>query len=656
MAIKGLQVKALRNFRGGRIGNENPATMPETHGLIARDVFFLGDGNVRRRKGYTLVATLPAKPFRGYHFERQTDGKAFSLISGVSRIGYMSPDGVTIPYADISIAEDASAAFSFINDNHSAYCGNGHNMYRLIDNGDGKLTAYTWGLSAPLGAPTINTTTVGGLTLTYGRSYVICKVARWTDSKGTARYHIGTPSPISAHTGPITGKVVTLGGIAVDADPQVTHYWIFATQDMPFDTSGFYAFAAEITNGTTSWADTLTDAQLDTTRQAPWDNFPAPFADKVLEYQSRAVLLAGNVVYVSGNEEIDLGIAMAAFPAALQFPVPTGTKRLTGGAVVQQMGTSILLVGTPDFWFMVTGQNASNLVKYDKIIQPGPVGFDAVGTLPGWVVFFGPDKKLWAWDCQSSTPIELSLKISQTFTGDPRDALTLDDISDAQLATVRVVPFSYGKYYFILVMAQTSGAPANFYDWFQVWDASLLTRGSYSELMQSNTGQLMAESDMFPFHEMVTAWVERVGNAQYVFLGDILGNIYRFPDGTTDAGAVINNAVFGTIVTDLEEPGVEKQMLFADLLTNRQDAKDLFTVYAAATKGLVRNLRPTDCSPLIERPGGVPDSTIARAQLMKPGCAFGTFVQVIVKFPTDDQDTALAGIDVSFRPVYEEAP
>jgi len=74
---------------------------------------------------------------------------------------------------------------------------------------------------------------------------------------------------MSAFTGPVSDSVITLSNMTPSTDPQVTHQWIFATSDSPIDTSATFFFEAEITNATTSFADTIIDDFLDQTASLP---------------------------------------------------------------------------------------------------------------------------------------------------------------------------------------------------------------------------------------------------------------------------------------------------------------------------------------------------------------------------------------------------
>src|SRR6185437_16420219 len=208
-----------------------------------------------------------------------------------------------------------------------AYSSDGDNAWRYVDKA-GVLTKYKWGISAPSVAP-LESLSAGTLTLTYGRRYCFSYVSKYTDSLGIQRVSISAPSPLSAHTGHIASQVVNLTGLTASADGQVTHIWVFATSDSPPDTSATFYFAAEITNGTTSWADALTDDQLDQTRLAPFDNNPAPPAPILTSFQNRIVACNGSLIQLSGYSEITLGIPEESWPISLFFNLPSGKRTIS---------------------------------------------------------------------------------------------------------------------------------------------------------------------------------------------------------------------------------------------------------------------------------------------------------------------------------------
>jgi hypothetical protein len=84
----------------------------------------------------------------------------------------------------------------------------------------------------------------------------------------------GPPSPISGNAGSFNNRVVNVGGLTASTNPRVTHIWIFGTTDLAEGQAGNLIFVGEIANGTTSFEDSLTVEQLDSTRVLPIDKLP----------------------------------------------------------------------------------------------------------------------------------------------------------------------------------------------------------------------------------------------------------------------------------------------------------------------------------------------------------------------------------------------
>ncbi len=650
MAIRNLTPNTIRDFRAGRMTAKNLTGFMPEHCLIANNIFFLGDGNVRRRKGYTLVQNIGVGAQRLYDFHRQSDQLQYMAANYGTRLSLLKVDGSMSPQV-LSSTEDATAPFAFTASGFGMFCSNGANSYALY-NISGTETLRKWGIDARTTAPTIDTSVPGTLDLTYGRQYVYCDVIKWTDAQSVSYYHIGPPSPISAGTGPFTNKVVTLGSMMPSSNPAVTHKWIFATTDQVADTSADFLFAAEITNGTTSWGDSLIDDQLDSTRVAPWDNQPAPKAKWLIEYSGRIVAMGipsdPNSVWLSAIGEVDIGIQEECFPEAVRFSVPGGIKQISAGASFQQS----LMLSTPEFWFQVRGTDASTFTKQDYIIKPGAVGFKAVIVTQNQLLWLAPDKKLWSWD-GSSNPIEVSFKLAQPSL--LAGVYSMNDLNDAQLAQCELKLFSFGRYHFVVVGAYINSSP--YFTWFQLWDASaLLSASGYRTLLSDGSIVGMAESDMFTSDQMISMANIEVGNTQWLYLADNTGNIYRWPDGYTDNGDLIP-AQFGTGWMDQGMPGVMKKNLWADLTTDRDNADTTWTSIAAAVSDGV-NMKvvpialPAGSKP---SPNGI-DHSMVRAKFNQQGTSFGAWLRLVVNWPADALEATLSEIDISTKPMSQVNP
>jgi hypothetical protein len=332
-----------------------------------------------------------------------------------------------------------------------------------VDNA-GTLTKYKWGLDAPVTAPAI-ALSAGTLTLTYGRTYVYCFVSKYTDSLGIQRMSIGPPSPVSAHTGPIANQVVTLSALAISTDPQVNYKWIFEVSDSPLDTSATYYFAAEIANATTSWGDTLIDDALDSTRLAPFDNFPAPPAPMLTTWQNRIAAANGNLIQLSGFSEIVLGIPEEAWPTSLFFEVPSG-KRTISAITSMQQGT-VLVASTQDFWYLYTGYDASTFTEQDRVASPGAAGPLALTLTPEGLAYLAANQSLRLWQ-GAGLPAELSDQVSNHLQG----TYAQEDIDPARIAESLCCWYDYGPMNLLVVFVRTGDSNSN---------SNVLINGDFSQ-------------------------------------------------------------------------------------------------------------------------------------------------------------------------------
>lgn len=487
----------------------------------------------------------------------------------------------------------------------------------------------------------------GTLTLVKGRQYCYSFVSKWTDSEGVTRVHVGPPSPISAHTGPVTDGVVNGSGIQVSTDPQVTHIWVFETNDTPLNTTSVFYFSLELTNGTTSFGDTLADTALDTTRQAPFDNLPAPPGTALVEYQQRIAVMgiAGkpNLVQASGLEEVDLGIPQETFPLTLFFNVPGGIKSLVGGCVFNQS----LELATNQFWFQVTGFSAETFTERDKIYQPGAAGPEAIALTNTWKAWIGVDKKIWAVPAGSTTPIEVSWKIARA---DGSGQLSMESMNALQLANAQLRWYGFGRYSILAAFVSTQNN--NVYDWMQLWDTTALTgpQGAFGPMTQDGMLMGAAETDAFLNDPIVATGIVLVQDTPYIFMADSLGFIYRWPDGATDNGEPIM-AVGGSEFSDLGLGDGNKHMRWIDIRTSRVDAAQAFRLSAQVSTGVNINTKPV-ALPMGAIPDVQVDPTCARGKMdQQKATSVGRMLRWFCFFPPDDQEAKLYAVTAKATPL-----
>lgn len=632
--------KTWDSFRGGRYTRNNLVKISDDHLLIANQLFFPGDGIAHKRPGYTLVqAGVAFNATRFFDFRRQSDGKQFVILSGGGFIAWMPAAG-GVPVV-LSQGEDPTARWQFATNVFGLYGSNGIKSYRFVDTGNGLLTKFNWGIQAPAAAPTF-TFAAGTLTLTQGRQYAYSWVSKWTDAQGTQRIHVGPPSPLTGTTGPQLNEVVNLANLLASADPQVTHLWIWATNDTPLDTTSALFFLAEIANGTTTYGDSLADTSLDTTRLIPYENFAPPAGSIIQEYQQRIIIsgIAGkpDVIQGTGLEEVSLGIPQETAPSSVFFNVPGKNKKVSGAAPFN----NTLMSCTEEFWFEVGGFSAETFSEDDNVFSPGMVGDDAFCKTSMWLAWIGRDKKLWAWNGYGD-PIEVSWKIGRS---DGSNLLSMESMTDAQLSTAQMRWFSWGRHNLVMVLVSTKNNA--YYDWFQLWDVSVLS-GPQSQLggVLSKDGLLIgaAEGDMFPSDHIVGSGNVLAGSTPFIYLADDQGNVYRWPDGFNDAGKQYA-PVAGSEFTDHDLPGFKKRYRWLDAITSRIDAVDSFEAAAVVSDGVSLDNSPVGL-PIQEVPGPGPiDPTCFRAKMEQAGTSIGRFMRWFIEFPQDDSDAELYKVEV----------
>jgi hypothetical protein len=625
--IRGLTSKTINNFRGKN--TTAPLESMEPGDLLsAKNVVVLGDGQVRTRNGYTQVKAFSGKIQRQYYFQRDSDQTKWVLLHRGSNLSAMKVDGSSDTV--LKSAESTSSQFDFINTYFEAFCSDGNNSYR-IDDIAGTMTAYQWGITAPTVAPTI-ANGVGSLTLASGRAYCYCYVSYFTDSRGTQRMSISAPSPLSAHTGPLTSKVITVGAMTASMDAQVTHIWVFTTMDSPFNAGSTLYFLAEITNGTTSYGDSTSDDDLDTTRLAPFDNNPAPHGAIVGQFQNRALVINGNIVYASGFEEIDLGIPQHAFPSQLFFTLP---EAVAAQRVIDEGQT--LMLATSQAWYRVRGYNAQTLSKRDRVLTPGCAGKKLCVVTPTHMVWGAPDKRLYAWSF-GGAPIDISAMVAKSLTG----TLAMENITDAQWANSELKWFSFGSHNFLVLGTNTTTATTGF-DWLALFYVDMKA-GQIQGVYQTD----FLPTDYIASMEVVTT----ATNEKYLYLGDnSTGAIYRWPDGFQDNGVNFVPSFSPAFVGD----EVTKRYFWIDVRGTRQDMPTQTRMAAAV--GDSPNIAITPRGLTVQAlPSNNQDGAVCRANMQQAGTAIGKFVRPVVMLPNDGSESVITAVVVNSAPLYQSAP
>lgn len=642
--VKNLKPDMVSKFIGKKIFANLTAGEPGSL-LSAKNVLVMEDQQLRRAPGYTLVTTMPLGPVQHtFDFQRDVDQRQFVFVQSGGQIVAMNPDGS----GKVTLSTGEAGVHQFVQNAFIAYSSDGHNAWRYVDV-NGTLTKYQWGITAPGATPAISLS-AGTLTLTYGRTYVYCYVSKYTDSLGIQRLSISAPSPISAFSGPIANEVVTLTGIQVSTDPQVNYKWIFAVTDSPINTSATYYFAAEIPNSQTSWGDTLPDASLDTTRLAPFDNFPAPPAPLLTEFQNRIIAINGSLIQISGFSEITLGIPQEAWPKDLFFNLPSG-KRTANAVISAALGT-ILYVCDDDFWYEYQGYNAQTFTEQDRVASPGAAGPLALCVTPFGLAYLAKNRRLYLWK-GTTDPTDISSGIAQKLPG----TYSMDDLDQAAISRAVLHWYSYGSLSFLAVFVRTSDAPDANLNLVQLWSFSVTSGASSGIYGGSSTvyGQISGiyQTDKIPSVPMTSCGIVEVGSVPYLYVGDAKGNVYRFPDGFLDNG----NQYQGLAQLAWVQPFEGRSNFHAvDVVTNRADSASAFNLYASVSDSPDQTIPPTLLSvQQLPAPVNQGDLTI-RGNMNTQSTASGRWATLSIAFPTDNADAVVSKVTLWSRPTQAGFP
>lgn len=658
MAIRGLKDYAIAAFTGKNTAVNLTAQAMGTL-TAASNIMILSDQQIRRAPGYTLVSTGTGGVVESvFDFERTVDSKQFIFIQRGKLLYTMQTDGsVSTLIATLQSAEPLMWVESAI----IAYASNGTDALRFVDNA-GTLTPYLWGIVPPTSAPAISIS-AGTLTLTYGRRYVRCYVSKYTDGLGIERISVSGPSPISSFTGPVSDAVITLSDMTASPDPQVTNQWIFATSDSPIDTSATYFFLAEITNATTTFADTITDQFLDQTRLAPFGIAQAPPSHIVTNFQGRMVLIEKNLIQLSGGTDVILGIPDEAFPQSLFFNVPAGSREATA-AMTTDDGT-VLVVSTADTWFRYTGYDATSFTEQDRVASPGAVGRWALCQTPYGIVYLSESKRFWLWDGSTNNPMELSSAVASILVG----TVGMESLDSVSLSNARIHWYSYGLRHFIGLMGRTSIADVSTQgtDWLSIWGVPGNGIGGQNALFQrTNT---LYQTDKFPADYWTASATVKVGNVPYLFVGDQSGNVYRFPDTFQDNGVDYNSAFSHAWFAPID--GMSRYYwadIFVDApsdILNFGGPEAVIAVTATVLEAPENSTRGTSATLLdlrnIPNQKGQDSYFAVRAKLATPTTSSGRYIRINIALSTTTSqpinfDIAVQKIIVYAAPIFDGIP
>jgi hypothetical protein len=271
-----------------------------------------------------------------------------------------------------------------------------------------------------------------------------------------------------------------------------------------------------------------------------------------------------------------------------------------------------------------------------------------------WLCWVGTDKKVWAWD-GTNQPSEVSWKIARR---DGSGMLSMEDLGDATLKNSELRIYSFGRYNILAHFASTSANPT-YFDWVQLYDVTALTApaGPWGTVTKDGRLTRGAESDMFPSHQLYASGNVLVGSTAYLFLADLAGNIYRWPDGFADSGTNYTpqlGSEFDAMASQEVAENTLKRMRWMDVKSSRQDATTAFSVQASATDGANLNAQ---LMKLPQRAVPAPqgnDPTVVRAYLEQArGASYGRLLRWLITFPTDANDCEIYEVIAKASPISD---
>jgi hypothetical protein len=224
------------------------------------------------------------------------------------------------------------------------------------------------GIATPVTAPTLSFSS-GSLSPASAFGYQYVYVYR-NSTDGTT----STASPISANTGPLTSKNITVQG-ASSSDGQVDKVDIYRNDDG----GSLYYFLATVNNGGTwSYTDSTADTGLNDDQQAPvaHSNDPIPTGASLLKFHmGRLWTAVGNVLYFAGGPDTTNGPGTEAWPPGNNFTLTdtiTALAPTTSGLVVFTAADAYIVTGTdsssfadPYRWLPNYGAPTQNAVSQD---------------------------------------------------------------------------------------------------------------------------------------------------------------------------------------------------------------------------------------------------------------------------------------------------
>lgn len=242
-----------------------PGFSPDTDTF--HDIDLSTPGVAKVRGGFDAINASPLAytPTRIHDGFRPSNGEHKLFISGGTVVTVMDHDGTN---SNIGTGFTDGEVFDYLNFLNYVFYSNGVDEPKCYD----WTSQRKWGITAPAAANTFAADSGTGLTGDY--------YYRFTYYNSTSG-HESSASPLSAkHT--VANKTINLSGLTASADSQVDKIRIYRTTNG----GAICWYLAEISNGTTTYADSIADTALGTT-EAPLDNDPPPLFAGIEDWDGR---------------------------------------------------------------------------------------------------------------------------------------------------------------------------------------------------------------------------------------------------------------------------------------------------------------------------------------------------------------------------------
>lgn len=230
----------------------NPAAQQPDMFMKLTNIMPVSRGVLERRWGYNTGATLSSAATFIAAYRNDSSNFRELVYCGTGNVQAIT-ENFSNYRTTIFTPSGGAVTPRFVNSRDWAYFYDGQNTDLLKWDGGSGSAVRKWGIAAPVTGVSVGAPAAGSITLAQGRNYFVVY-------RNSTTGHRSDLNPVSASTGPLTAQNVPLSSIPVSSDPQVDQKDILATLDGG-DQTALY-FLANISNATTTYTDSTTDATL----------------------------------------------------------------------------------------------------------------------------------------------------------------------------------------------------------------------------------------------------------------------------------------------------------------------------------------------------------------------------------------------------------